>query len=33
MSVRTADTLFRARLQGWIDHLENLWLDSTTPGA
>ena len=22
-----------ARLQGWIDHLEKLWLDSTSPGA
>lgn len=33
MSVRTADTLFRARLQGWIDHLEKRWLDSTIPGA
>ena len=27
MSVRVGDTRLRARLQGWIDHLESLWLD------
>lgn len=28
ISIRTHDTAFRARLQGWIDHLQGLWLDS-----
>jgi hypothetical protein len=28
ISVRASDTVFRARLQGWIDRLEELWLDS-----
>ena len=27
MSIRVGDTQLRARLQGWIDHLESLWLD------
>jgi hypothetical protein len=32
MTVRTNDTLFRARLQGWVDCVRQSWLDST-PGA
>jgi AcrR family transcriptional regulator len=28
LSVRTNDTLFRARLQGWIDRIRASWLDS-----
>ena len=27
LTVRTADTALRARLQGWIDYLEKQWLD------
>ena len=34
MSIRVGDTRFRARLQGWMDHLHSLWLDSNpTHGA
>jgi AcrR family transcriptional regulator len=33
LAIRTSDTLFRARLQGWIDCLEALWLDSLPLGA
>jgi hypothetical protein len=33
LSVRIHDTLFRARLQGWIDCMRSDWLDSPTPGA
>lgn len=29
LSIRVGDTRLRARLQGWIDHLESLWLDSS----
>lgn len=28
LTVRTNDTVFRARLQGWIDRLKLCWLDS-----
>jgi HTH domain len=28
LTVRTNDTAFRARLQGWIDRLQQAWLDS-----
>jgi hypothetical protein len=28
LTVRTNDTLFRARLQGWIDRVRGSWLDS-----
>lgn len=28
ITIRTHDTLFRARLQGWIDRLQGLWVDS-----
>jgi hypothetical protein len=28
LTVRTNDTYFRARLEGWMDELKNLWLDS-----
>jgi AcrR family transcriptional regulator len=27
ISMRGGDTMFRARLQGWIDQIETLWLD------
>lgn len=27
LTVRTNDTLFRARLQGWIEQVQTLWLD------
>lgn len=27
MSIRVGDTQLRSRLQGWIDHLEGLWLN------
>ena len=33
LTVRTCDTLLRARLQGWIDRLTEQWLDSTVDGA
>jgi hypothetical protein len=32
LTVRTNDTAFRARLQGWIDSLKGQWLDSLPPG-
>jgi hypothetical protein len=28
LTIRTNDTAFRARLQGWIDRLQQAWLDS-----
>ncbi|MGA9372155.1 MAG: HTH domain-containing protein [Solirubrobacterales bacterium] len=28
LTVRTGDTLLRARLQGWIDRIQQAWLDS-----
>jgi len=33
LTVRCNDTLFRARLQGWMDCIREAWLDSTAPGA
>jgi hypothetical protein len=33
INVRASDTLFRARLQGWIDRLKEEWLDSPEIGA
>jgi hypothetical protein len=33
MSIAVNDTVFRARLQGWIDSLKNQWLDSVRLGA
>jgi AcrR family transcriptional regulator len=33
LSVRIYDTVFRARLQGWIDCMRSDWLDSPAPGA
>lgn len=33
ISVRAQDTLFRARLQGWIDRLKEEWVDSPPIGA
>ena len=33
LTVRCNDTLFRARLQGWMDCIREAWLDSTVPGA
>ena len=33
MAVSTHDTLFRARLQGWIDCLHEAWLDSGAAGC
>ncbi len=33
LSVRIYDTVFRARLQGWIDCMRNDWLDSPARGA
>jgi hypothetical protein len=33
LSVRVHDTVFRARLQGWIDCMRGDWLDSPAPGA
>ena len=33
LSVWIHDTLFRARLQGWIDCMRNDWLDSPASGA
>ncbi len=32
LSIRAGDTLFRARLQAWMDCLQDLWLDSALPG-
>jgi AcrR family transcriptional regulator len=32
LAIRTGDTLFRARLQGWIDCLQEQWLDSARSG-
>ena len=32
LTVRCNDTLFRARLQGWMDCLREQWLDSAHPG-
>lgn len=32
LSVRTNDTLLRARLQGWMDRLQEQWLHSPGPG-
>jgi hypothetical protein len=32
LTVRTNDTLFRVRLQGWIDRLRQSWLDSLPSG-
>ncbi|MBA2631010.1 MAG: hypothetical protein H0U84_08335 [Thermoleophilaceae bacterium] len=33
LTIRTNDTLFRARLQAWMDCLQEEWLDSAAPGA
>jgi hypothetical protein len=33
LTVRACDTLFRARLQGWMDCLQEQWLDSLADGA
>jgi len=33
LSVGTNDTHFRARLQGWIDRVEDGWIDSLYPGV
>jgi hypothetical protein len=33
LSIKANDTLFRARLQGWIDCLQQQWLDSPRTGA
>jgi hypothetical protein len=33
LSIRVNDTLFRSRLQGWIDCLRDQWLDSASSGA
>lgn len=33
IQVRAGDTLFRARLQGWIDRAKAEWLDSPPIGA
>jgi transcriptional regulator with XRE-family HTH domain len=33
LAIRVSDTLFRARLQGWIDCIREQWLDSTCHGA
>ena len=32
LTIRVNDTLFRARLQAWMDCLRKQWLDSTVPG-
>jgi hypothetical protein len=32
LTVRVGDTLLRARLQGWMDCLQDQWLDSPAPG-
>jgi hypothetical protein len=31
LTVRVGDTRFRARLQGWIDRVQDGWLDSINP--
>jgi hypothetical protein len=28
LTVRSADTILRTRLQGWIDRIQEAWLDS-----
>ena len=33
LTVRVNDTIFRSRLQGWIDPLQEQWLDSASRGA
>ena len=33
LTARTSDTLLRARLQGWMDRLQEQWLDSPGSGA
>jgi hypothetical protein len=33
LTIRCNDTLFRARLQAWIDCLREQWLDSARVGA
>jgi transcriptional regulator with XRE-family HTH domain len=33
LTVRVQDTVFRARLQGWIDRMRHEWLDSPASGA
>ena len=33
LTVRTCDTLLRARLQGWIDCVQEAWLDSAPAGC
>ena len=33
LNVRVNDTVFRSRLQGWIDSIKNQWLDSAGSGA
>jgi hypothetical protein len=33
ISVRVGDTVFRARLQGWIDSMKRQWIDSAALGA
>jgi hypothetical protein len=33
LTIRVGDTLFRARLQGWIDRIQDSWLDSIAIGA
>ena len=30
LAIRVGDTIFRARVQGWIDRLQEHWLDSLT---
>jgi hypothetical protein len=32
LTVRVGDTLLRSRLQGWMDSIENQWLDSPSSG-
>jgi hypothetical protein len=33
LTIRVGDTLFRSRLQGWIDRLQASWLDSVAIGV
>ena len=33
LTVRSCDTMFRARLRGWIDSCQESWLDSVAHGA
>jgi hypothetical protein len=33
LTITTNDTLFRARLQGWLDRLQSGWLDSLADGV